>query len=308
MASPTSHLSPFWSELSDLSQILLKNGSAVEAAITTSLCAGLYHPHSCGIGGGFFMVVYDRTTGKATAIDARETAPAAATELMFVEPEDKDISPVQGWHAIGVPGGWLHSFLHYLTDWPHNRLIDWLIGWLIDWFWIFSGEIAGYWEAFQRFGSGNLKWEDLFEPVIKLARDGLRVNAVLAKAIADNADIIRTFDEGLTDIFVKNKTTGKLYVEGDLIKYPKLAETLQTIANDKDGIREFYQGSIAAKLTKDIEHGSESLIISHLSIRDPMVILLWFFSSSGWFQLKISKIQIGLKNFEQFPFFESYLY
>jgi gamma-glutamyltranspeptidase len=51
------------------------------------------------------MVVYDRTTGKATAIDARETAPAAATELMFVEPEDKNISSVKGWYAIGVPGG-----------------------------------------------------------------------------------------------------------------------------------------------------------------------------------------------------------
>jgi gamma-glutamyltranspeptidase len=103
-----------------------------------------------------------------------------------------------------------------------------------------------------------LKWEDLFEPVIKLARDGLRVNAVLAKAIANNADIIRTFDEGLTDIFVKNKTTGMLYVEGDLIKYPKLAETLQIIANDKDGIREFYQGSIAANLIQDIGIGSSS--------------------------------------------------
>ncbi len=33
------------------------------------------------------------------------------------------------------------------------------------------GEVAGMWEAHQRFG--KIDWKDLFEPVIKLARDGV---------------------------------------------------------------------------------------------------------------------------------------
>lgn len=82
----------------------MKNGSAVEAAITTALCSGLVHPHSCGIGGGFFMVAYDRRSGNSTAVDAREVAPLAATELMYVNTSNPGISSVKGWHAAGVPG------------------------------------------------------------------------------------------------------------------------------------------------------------------------------------------------------------
>jgi gamma-glutamyltranspeptidase / glutathione hydrolase / leukotriene-C4 hydrolase len=41
------------------------------------------HPHSAGIGGGFLMTIYDSKTGKAECLNAREMAPAAATENMF---------------------------------------------------------------------------------------------------------------------------------------------------------------------------------------------------------------------------------
>jgi gamma-glutamyltranspeptidase len=36
-----------------------------------------------GIGGGFFMLIYQRETRKVIAIDARETAPSRAFETMF---------------------------------------------------------------------------------------------------------------------------------------------------------------------------------------------------------------------------------
>jgi gamma-glutamyltranspeptidase / glutathione hydrolase / leukotriene-C4 hydrolase len=40
--------------------ILKQNGSAVDAAIATTLCIGVVHPQSSGIGGGGFMLVYDK--------------------------------------------------------------------------------------------------------------------------------------------------------------------------------------------------------------------------------------------------------
>ena len=40
-----------------------ENGNAVDAAIATALCVGVVNAHSAGIGGGGFIIVYDRKTG-----------------------------------------------------------------------------------------------------------------------------------------------------------------------------------------------------------------------------------------------------
>ena len=44
------------------------------------------------------------------------------------------------------------------------------------------GQIAGFWEAHQRFGV--LPWKRLFEPAIKLARNGHVIQRDLGKVIA----------------------------------------------------------------------------------------------------------------------------
>ena len=64
--------------------VLDKGGSAVDAAIASMLCITVVTMQSSGIGGGAFMLVYEKKRRKATFIDAREVAPGAATKNMYL--------------------------------------------------------------------------------------------------------------------------------------------------------------------------------------------------------------------------------
>ncbi|MCI0680561.1 MAG: gamma-glutamyltransferase [Gemmataceae bacterium] len=78
--------------------ILKKGGNAVDAAVATAFALAVTHPAAGNIGGGGFMVVHP-PSGKPLVFDYRETAPAAAHQLMF----RKDESPYRHQMA-GVPG------------------------------------------------------------------------------------------------------------------------------------------------------------------------------------------------------------
>ncbi|KAI8049281.1 gamma-glutamyltranspeptidase [Syncephalis plumigaleata] len=80
--------------------ILKKGGSAVDAAISSTLCIGVINSFSSGIGGGGFMLVRN-SDGTAVTIDFREAAPGQATELMF---KNKQGASTSGGLAVAVPG------------------------------------------------------------------------------------------------------------------------------------------------------------------------------------------------------------
>lgn len=64
--------------------ILQKGGTAVDSAIAALFCIGVYNMHSAGIGGGGFMVVYNKSTKFVEVIDFREEAPGRANRTMYV--------------------------------------------------------------------------------------------------------------------------------------------------------------------------------------------------------------------------------
>ena len=62
--------------------VLQDGGNAVDAAVATALCQGVYNPQASGIGGGTFMMIR-ASNGSVEVIDARELAPAGASTNMY---------------------------------------------------------------------------------------------------------------------------------------------------------------------------------------------------------------------------------
>ncbi|CAG9813957.1 unnamed protein product [Phaedon cochleariae] len=129
--------------------IMKKGGNAVDAAIATLFCEGVTLPQSMGLGGGFLMTIYNRTTREVHSLNARETAPEAATEDMFHG--DPNLS-LNGGLSVAIPG-----------------------------------ELAGYWSAYQKYG-GGVAWKELVQPSIDLCKQGIYVTKYMAKVLKDIED------------------------------------------------------------------------------------------------------------------------
>jgi len=85
-------------------RILREGGSALDAAIAVQMVLALVEPQSSGLGGGAFLLHHDGQ--RVQAWDGRETAPAEATEDLFIA-DGKPMGLAQavvGGRAVGVPG------------------------------------------------------------------------------------------------------------------------------------------------------------------------------------------------------------
>lgn len=81
-------------------EILMKGGSAVDAAIASLNCMAVVIPESLGLGGGCFITYYDAKERKSYAINARETAPSYAEDGMFEYANESARGPL----AVAIPG------------------------------------------------------------------------------------------------------------------------------------------------------------------------------------------------------------
>ncbi|CAH2048572.1 unnamed protein product, partial [Iphiclides podalirius] len=109
------------------------------------------------------------------------------------------------------------------------------------------GELRGYGELHRAYG--RLPWRDLVAPAAELCRNGHRVNEYMGRVLRSYSDRIKA-EPSMREIYV-NPETLEVWNEGDMIREPTLARTLDVIA--AEGPEAIHNGSLTASLVRDIE-------------------------------------------------------
>ncbi|BFT59558.1 gamma-glutamyltransferase [Pseudomonas moorei] len=192
-------------------EMLRRGGSAIDAAIAMQAVLTLVEPQSSGIGGGALIMLWD---GKnVRTYDGRETAPAGATERLFLQADGTPMPFTQaqiGGRSVGTPG------VLRALELAHKK-------------------------------HGRLPWAQLFEPAIKLAEQGFVISPRLYQLIASDSSLRSSPD--MVAYFLN--ADGRPKAVGTRLKNPALAAVLQRIANE--GPDALYQGAVAQEIVDKVQ-------------------------------------------------------
>jgi gamma-glutamyltranspeptidase/glutathione hydrolase len=198
-------------------EILRQGGSATDAAIATMLALNVVEPQSAGIGGGAFIVRHDARTGATTSIDGREAAPKAADPHWFYRPDGTPLGheeAVPGGRSVGVPGT-LRAM------------------------------------AMAHASGGRLPWAALFQPAIRIARDGWVLSPRFANLLRSYSTFI---DAGAARVFLDAR--GQPLPAGTRVRNPDQAALFERIA--KAGPDSFYAGAQGQKIVATVNNAARN--------------------------------------------------
>jgi len=197
-------------------EILNKGGNAVDAAVAVGFSLAITLPRAGNLGGGGFMLVYIKEKNEIFYIDYRSRSPLNSNirNIFNLRKNAPDSAPINfnnkkfdivryGYHAPAIPG-----------------------------------TVAGLLDAHSNFGL--LPLEEILEPVINMAKEGILVSYDLSKAI-ESTPQLKNDPESKKIYFVDNKPLPENY----LMKRPDLANTISLIS--KNGKNGFYKGEVAKK-------------------------------------------------------------
>jgi gamma-glutamyltranspeptidase / glutathione hydrolase len=206
-------------------RMLRRGGSAVDAAIAMQAVLTLVEPQATGIGGGAFIMYWDGK--RVQSFDGRETAPAGATERLFLRPDGKpmEFSEAQiGGRSVGTPGA-----LRVLEmTWRQH---------------------------------GRLPWATLFQPAIELCEKGFPVSNRLYTQVSQ--DKFLPHSPAMASYFLDEQ--GKAKPVGTIIRNPELAKTLRRIAHE--GPNALYSGEIARDIVAAVNSSANPGTLSEADLK-----------------------------------------
>ncbi|MNO37746.1 Gamma-glutamyltranspeptidase precursor [compost metagenome] len=192
-------------------EMLRRGGSAIDAAIAMQAVLTLVEPQSSGIGGGALIVLWD---GKAVrTYDGRETAPAGATEKLFLQANGQPMGFTQaqiGGRSVGTPG------VLRALELAHQK-------------------------------HGRLPWAQLFEPAIRFAEQGFAISPRLHRLIAADSSMPRSPE---MMAYFRN-ADGSPKAVGTNLKNPALAAVFKRIAHE--GPDALYKGPVAEEIAAKVQ-------------------------------------------------------
>jgi len=192
-------------------EMLRQGGSAIDAAIAMQAVLTLVEPQSSGIGGGAFIMLWDGH--KVHAYDGRETAPAGATERLFLKTDGTPMAGRDaqiGGRSVGAPG------VLRALELAHKK-------------------------------TGRLQWAQLFEPAIRLSEQGFAISPRLHSLVAADRFIAQSPD--MAAYFLD--ADGMPKAVGTLLKNPALAAVFRRIANEGPDV--LYYGPIADEIARKVQ-------------------------------------------------------
>jgi gamma-glutamyltranspeptidase/glutathione hydrolase len=208
-------------------KMLKMGGNAIDATIAAQMVLNVVEPQSSGIGGGAFLLYYDKKNNKSIYYNGRETAPAKSNDKMFLKKDGSVMEfqeAVNGGLSVGTPG-----LLKILKE-SHKKY-------------------------------GKLKWQTLFEPAIKIAENGFPMEDKIRTILKDVKYLENNPD--LKELYFN--LDGTIKKNGEIIYNKKLAKTLSIIA--KQGIKPFYEGQIAKNIVKKVKKSDNPGYLSLLDLK-----------------------------------------
>lgn len=204
-------------------EMLRKGGNVVDAAVAVSFALGVVEPDASGIGGYGQML-----------IQVPPVPTPALIEFMTRAPEQAGLS-----NAELLSRGNLPSDGPVLANVP--------------------GTVAGMRLAWERYGSGKVRWADLVAPAIRAAEVGFPVSDGLATTLRIEREHFLKYQSSRALFFPH----GQPLKAGETLRNPDLARTLRLIADS--GATAFYQGGIARRLVQDLRGQGNAMRLTDLA-------------------------------------------